>query len=323
MSMNQMIPSFVFRHRAWKAIKPVLQVLIVIGLLVVLPGYVEQVVVTTTDASPGRYLDGPSADVMEFARQEVPEDITLAEQAELLKEGYALLDAYIAATETFMQEKGAIYFGMMAMSMLLTPVMMAPLYSCLLDALRGKALTLPVALGKFRYSPKSLLLYLWMALRVWVWTLPGVALMLAGMLIPTMGLMPMFAGMVLSLVLGVRAMLHYILAPIALVDNPGLSLNGCIRISWQVMRNRKMEYFMLRISFAIWYLLISLLGLMRVSVVLVAVSLTLTMMAEMLLTVYVSCTEVAFYESYAVKGETHCDINKEFARDDEDSDDLA
>lgn len=321
--MNQMIPSFVFRRRAWKAIKPLLQVLIIIGLLAVLPGYVEQAVVSLTDASPNEYLEGPSADIMDFVMQEVPEDLSAQKQAELLEEGNALLEAYMAATDAFLQEKGAIYFSMVAMGTLLTPIMMAPLYSCLLDALRGKPLTLPAALGKFRYGLRALLLYLWMTLRIWVWTLPGMAVMLAGMLIPMGGLTLMFVGMVIALVLGVRAGLHYSLAPIALVDNPGVSLNGCIRISWQVMRTRKMEYFMLLISFAIWHLLITMLTFLQVSVVMVAISLTLKMMAEMLLTVYISGAEAAFYEAYAVKGETHCDVQAEFARDEENpSDDL-
>ena len=322
--MKPVIPSFIFRHRAWKAIKPILQVLVVVGLLAVLPGYLNQAVVGLTDADPGEYTQYPALNLLEFAMQEVPEDITDEEYAALLEQQEVLIEEYQQSWDTFVQEKGAIYFGMMALMLLLTPILTAPLYGTLLDAQRNKPVTLGLALGKLRYGPKMLLTYLWMALRVWVWTLPGMALLVAGMLSPAVGDVLMIVGGALMLVLGLRAMLHYIMAPIALMDQPRRSPNACIRLSHQVMRTRKMEYFLLRISFALWYLLVSLLAYLQVSVVMVAVSLTLSMMAEMLLTVYVSGAEVAFYEAYAVRGETGYDLEKEFARDgDESADDPA
>lgn len=249
---------------------------------------------------------------MEFSQDLDPEG-DLAEQE---AQAAALLENYMAAVETFLQEKGLIYFSMLAMELLLAPVLMAPLYGGLLNAVRKEEVTLPGMLGKLRYGPKALLLFLWMMLRIAAWMLPGMVLMLAAGYMPlSTGLLTMFVGMALSMVLGFRAMLHYILAPVAMVDQPALSLNGCIRVSFQAMRRRKMEYSLLRISFAGWMLLRELIALLAVSMLGSVVGMALSMMAELLLNVYVSAAVVCFYESYVVKGETHVDLQKEFGAD--------
>lgn len=305
--MNQ-IPSFVFRRRAMAAIKPVMQVLIVVALLAMLPGIVSYTVTLRTKASPDNYLAKPLDNMMDFL-QTVDPEATLTEQE---AQATQLLADYMAATQTFLQEKGALYFSMIALEMLLAPVMLVPLYGGLLNAVRKQEVSLPECFKRLRHGPKALLVYLWMMLRIAVWTLPGAVLMLAAGYMPlTTGMLTMLIGTVLSLVLGFRAALHYVLAPVVQVDQPSLSPNGCIRVSFQAMRTRKMEYFMLRISFALWMLLSSLITVMAISLFGGVIGMALSMMAELLLNVYVKAAVVCFYEAYVVKGEKSVDLQKE------------
>lgn len=302
--MNQMIPSFVFRRRSWAAIKPWMQVLIVIGLLVVLPGLLSEVASTMLNDEMSDAILGPANALLEFFSQEVPESMTDEARNAMIAEGNARSEAFLSACAAFFLEgAGRILLILGAVDLLLTPVFLAPLYGALLDAHRKKELTIPGCLKYLRLGLKSLLLTLWMTLRAYAWMLPGMAVMMVGMFIPALSSLMMTVGFAATMVLGIRAMLHYILAPVVLVDRPELSLNGCIRESWQVMRTRKMEYFMLRISFIGWQLLLSLINMLAVNVVMMAIVLTLTMMGNLLLTIYMNGAVVAFWDAYGVQHE--------------------
>lgn len=308
-----MIPSFVFKHRAWAAIKPWLQVLVVVGLLVTLPGLLNETATLLLQDDMEQNVIHPAEDVLNYLVQPLPEGVTeeniTPEQRQEMVDGLQLqLDAFATSAVNFMQEKGWILLTVGALELVLTPVFMAPLFGALLDAYRGKELTLPGALAKLRRGPKMLLLQLWTALRIWVWMLPGMAVMVAGSFLPGIGQVLVFAGFTVSMVLCIRAVLHYALAPIALMDRPEMSVNGCIRASWQVMHTRKLEYFMLRISFVGWQLLVSLISMLAGNTVMTVICLTLTMAANMLLTLYINGSVVAFWDAYGVQHE-HADPN--------------
>lgn len=296
--MNQRIPSFVFRHRAWAVIKPWLQVLIVVGLLVVLPGLLSEAAGILLNDDMQTALTGPMNDYLEFMTQELPPDV---DEAQLIEQANALSEAFLqAVNDFFLYGPGRIILILGAVDLLLTPVFLAPLYGALLDAQRKKELTLGGCMQYLKLGLKSLLLMVWMSLRAWVWMLPGMAAMIASLFLPAVSSLLMLGGFAASTVLGLRAMLHYILAPIVLVDKPELSLNGCIRESYRVMRNRKMEYFMLRISFIGWQLLLYLIGTIAVNQVMTAIALTLTMMGSLLLTIYINGASVVFWDAYGV-----------------------
>lgn len=297
-----MIPSFVFKHRAWTAIKPWLQVLVIIGLLAVLPGLINEVATIMLNDETTAALQGPAMDVLEFTLQPMPETMTAEEEAALLAEADALSATFIEAGKAFLRDKGWILILTAGVELLLAPVFMAPLYGALLDVQRKKEISVPGALRYLARGPKMLLLILWMALRVVAWSLPGMALMIAAMFLPAgVGTAVMWVGCTVCVVLFVRAMLHYVLAPIVMMDKPELSLNGCIRASWEVMRTRKMEYFMLRVSFVGWHLLIQIISMLAVNPVMLAIVLTVTMMANLLLTIYVNGTVVVFWDAYGVQ----------------------
>ena len=322
MNVMQMIPSFVFKRRAWMAIKPWLQVLVVIGLLAALPGLVNDTAAQLMSEDVARSVLLPAQEVMEFYSQPVPEDIT-AEQAEaLLAELDALTDAFMASVNGFVRDGGWILLVLGALSFLLTPMVMTPMHGALLDAYRKKELTVAGCLGYLRLGGKALLLNLWTALRVWVWMLPGMALMMAALLIPPLASVLLTVGLVVSMVLGIRAILHYGLAPVVLVDKPETSINGCIRESWQVMHHRKMEFFMLRISFVGWELLISLVMSLALNQVMLAVCLAITMMANLLLSLYMNGATVAFWDAYGVQHENPAAVMGMERHPDEPGDDL-
>lgn len=266
-----------------------------------LPGLINTTVSLVAKTDPNLYFEGPVNDLLALSKEISPEAemLTPSQTSRLAR----IMKDYMASVDAWLQEKGAVFFGLMALELLLTPVLMTPLYGALLDAVRGQGGSIGGALGRLRVGLKALILFVWMLLRIYVWMLPGMGLLLVGLLLPqTMNVM-LLLGTVVMLVLGFRAALHYILAPVALVDQPALSLNGCIRKSWETMRHRKMEYFCLRISFAGWMLLSTMVGTLALSLLGNVLGMAVGMLVELLLSVYVNAAVVTFYDAYAVRHE--------------------
>lgn len=251
---------------------------------------------------PAAYIEGPLSDIADLGANIDPETerLTPAQASQVLR----AMEEYLEAGKKWLQEKGVIFFGLLGMEMLLTPALMVPVYAALLWALRGQPVSIPAALGQLRLAPRAILLALWTMLRVYAWMLPGYALMIAALFVSEGLVAPLLiAGVIAALVLGLRALLHYILAPVVMVDQPTLSLNGCIRVSWQEMRHRKMEYFLLRVSFVGWMLLVSLLTSFALGLLGNVLGLAVSMLAELVLSVYINGAVVAFYDAYVVKRE--------------------
>lgn len=295
--MNR-IESYEFRARAMAMIKPVMQVLIVAALLAALPELITSVVVLRTGADPANYLQ-PVLDKISAFQRGITADVA---DSAFLREYLSLMEELSTAYDTFLQEKGAIFFGMLAFQTLLAPAMIVTLHGGLLDAAYKREVTLGGVMSRLRLSFRALLLFLWMMIRVYVWMLPGLAVMLLALFVPLNLMIPVLIfGMALSIIPGLRALLHYLLAPIALVDDPSLSLNGCIAASFRVMRRRKMELFCLEISFIGWILLVSMVSMMLLAMFGSVLGMALGMMAELLLTVYRSGAQVCFYTAYSGK----------------------
>lgn len=259
------------------------------------------------DALPAAPAVDEAANAAEDAKAEAAAAIEQkAEELAQQDPSQKLLDAYWG----FLTGEGKGILIMAALELVLTPVLMGVMYGALLDAYRKKQLTLPGALGYLRYGPKLLLLSIWQLLRMYVWMLPGMAVMFAGTFVmlffggfvSMLGEVLLFSGFAFSMVLGVRAGLHYILAPIALMDDPTRSVNGCIRASWSVMRNRKGEYFVLMLSFFGWRMLVMLIGQFAIGTLMTIVALTASMVASLVLNLYINGTLVAFWDAYTGDG---------------------
>jgi uncharacterized membrane protein len=160
-----------------------------------------------------------------------------------------------------------------------------------------------------------------MALRVCAWMLPGMAAMTIGVFISgSIGSLMISAGSIAALVLTIRALLHYCLAPVALAADPSRSPNACIRASWEVMRSRKMELFMLELSFCGWMLLLSLVSTMLGSFG--ALGTTLTMVVSLALSIYMQGAQVCFYEVHTSVQAHAADFQDGTTRKDSEEDDV-
>ena len=379
--MKKRVPASVLKNLGWAAVKPCMQVLMIVGLLLALPGLLSSVTQIFLQDEMEDAIAEPAAEFVEYYLQndefmaelerfesemsgagmgmsglmgaygltvpapattapaalEPAEDalptvapVTDAENADDALTAASAVDEAAAAIEQKAEELAQqdpsqklldAYWGfltgegkgiliMAALELVLTPVLMGVMYGALLDAYRKKQLTLPGALGYLRYGPKLLLLSIWQLLRMYVWMLPGMAVMFAGTFVmlffggfvSMLGEVLLLSGFAFSLVLGVRAGLHYILAPIALMDDPTRSVNGCIRASWSVMRNRKGEYFVLMLSFFGWRMLVMLIGQFAIGTLMTIVALTASMVASLVLNLYINGTLVAFWDAYTGDG---------------------
>lgn len=309
-NMKKQITSFEFRRLAMVVIKPLMSVLVVIALIASLPGLISSTVTQVTGADPTLYMQPVADKLTKYMTTGDAGLFGLDKDAGSSDVTEAYSEEMNTALMTFMQEKGQIFIPMMLLNLLLTPALSILLTHSLISAVRREEVSLAGALRMLRYSPKALLLQLWTLVRMYAWMLPGMAVMFAGllpvMIQPTVtavmiSLLLMLVGMVVSLVLGIRAMMHYCLAPIALAEDPSLRVNACIRASWQVMRHRKMEYFFLEISFIGWHLLSTLVLLMATLMLGTVIGSAVGMMANLLLSVYISTAQVIFYLAYTDK----------------------
>lgn len=318
---------------AMNAIKRAMQVLLILALIAELPSLIGQVVMLRSGVEEV-YMDMVDLLLEEPAAEEKPVLPETSGESGSQQEGSEAADVTqtppvqdaageknAALEDMITPEMQVMVYGVMAVQLLLVPGLMLLLNGGLQDAVRGREVTLAAGLARLRHVPKALLLNLWMVLRVWAWMLPGMAAALLGALVVKIDWLFTIltsGGMIVMLVLGSRAYLHYHLAPMALADQPELSLNGCIRASWSVMRNRKLERFMLYVSFAGWMLLYYMLSGMLTGMFGSVIGLALSMMVELMLMIYMGAAEACFYLVYA-KGKEMLDK----ARAEEDADPLA
>lgn len=295
--MNGMIPGFVFKAQARKAIKPAMQVLLIIALIAALPGLINTTVTLLTGADVNIYLT-PAVNVLRDLMADA--SVTAQEmQAQLLQ---IEADMYAALT-AFWQEKGMIFVGLMVMEMLLNPVLSLGMYHALLKNLRGQEVSPLDALSRLGCTLKALGLLALVVIKTLLWMLPGAAITLAGAFLPLGGMVAaMTVGSVTMTVLAIRAVYRYALSMYFLADHPEMKLRDCIRRSCEVMKHRKMELFSLEVSFILWEMLVSWLQTLAAGMFGMVVGLTLGMFAMLFVNVYRSSAKLAFYEGYAVHG---------------------
>lgn len=303
--MRTVIPSSEFRRRARVAMKAVMPILLVVALIATLPSLISQVVTLITDADLSTLMSNFSNRMLQvlekygLTQSGVSGEIVLDEN-QLIADTLAVYDGYLADLTTFAREKGPILLGMSLLTFLLSPVLTLGMINAMLHALRKQEFGVSIALSRVSCVLKALGLELLIGLKAFLWTLPGMALMIVACFLPEIPMVVvMFAGFVAMLVLGIMAMYRYALATMFLADDPTTRIRDCIRRSCEVMLHRKMELFSLEISFIGWRFLLSLarslfFGFGQV------IGMTLSMFASLFLTVYVNCAQVAFYQEYAV-----------------------
>lgn len=303
--MHHMIPAFEFRRRARMAMKPVMPILLVVALIAALPSLISDTVTFIADANPNVLLTDYVNRIMQvmenngLTQNEVMGDIVI-DEAKLTGDLFAALDEFSQASQTFMTEKGPLVAALSLLVAVCSPVLTMGLLNALLHALRKQPFGPEIALSRMRYIFKAFGLMLLFAVKLLLWMLPGMALMIGGIFLPeTIGGLALIAGLIVSLVLGIRAAYRYAMVTFVMADDPTTTIRGCFRRSKEVMQHRKMELFSLEISFIGWHLLLSLVQSMLMGFGMV-IGLTLGMFASLFLTVYTNCAQAAFYQEYAV-----------------------
>ena len=281
-----MIPNALLRLKARQALKPMLPVILLCALIANLPSLATQTVSVLTDSNPMNYLLSQASTDAELMA-------ILGDDARLA----AMLQKYAASPSRLAS------LGLSVLSWLLSPVLTLGLTWCLLELLRGHEISVGTVFARLGAFWRSIGLNLLTAVKLLVWSLPGMAVMFAGMMLllltgSSLSLTLYFAGLTLMIVLMVRAMLHYTMAPVFLADEPERGVRGSLRASIDMMRTRKMALFSLMLSFILWMMILSMLTSFLSAMLGMVIASTISMLLQLMLSVYMQTSICAFYEAY-------------------------
>ena len=291
--MRHMVPAFIFRLRARKAMKPVMSILILVVLIAMLPSLISSTITMITGADPTVVI----ADLY-------TEERMAAMMSGDLEATTIASDEIMAGMTTFLREKWPFMALTIAITFLITPVLTLGQNHTLLKALRQEEFSVAAVFARMPIFFKAIALQLMSALRIFLWTLPGMALSLVGtvllLFVPSVGGLVFLAAMVLTFVLSIQAMYRYRMATFVMADDASVGINAAIRRSCEVMNGRKMELFSLEISFIGWRLLVSMVQALFLSMLGPVVGMTLGLFASFIVSMYMNMAEAAFYQEYAV-----------------------
>ena len=291
--MRKFIPSFEFRRRAREAMLPVMSILVVVMLIAMLPSLVSNIVTAVTESDPSIML----ADLYteENLTAMVSDDPAVVA---------SVTDQMMAKMSAFFAEKWPFMALSALVTLLLGPVLGLGFFHTLLKALRREEISYSTVLARLPLFFKAIGLDVMVALRVFLWMLPGWGVSLLGAVImlylPSLGMLVMIAAVVLMFVLMIRAMYRYRLASYVLADAPQTGINAAIRRSKEIMKGRKMELFSLEVSFVGWYLAVNLIQMFTLMLLGTVLGMALGMFASFLLQMYVYMATAAFYQEYGV-----------------------
>ncbi|MBQ7139234.1 MAG: hypothetical protein IJO39_09615, partial [Clostridia bacterium] len=200
--MHKIIPSFEFRRRAREAMLPVMSILVVVMLIAMLPSLVSNIVTTVTESDPSIML----ADLYteENLTAMVSDDPAVVA---------SVTDQMMAKMSAFFAEKWPFMALTSAITLLLGPVLGLGFFHTLLKALRREEISYSTVLARLPLFFKAIGLDVMVALRVFLWMLPGWGVSLLGAVImvfeANIGILVMVVAMVLMFVLMIRAMYRY------------------------------------------------------------------------------------------------------------------
>lgn len=293
---RMVIPGTVFRIRARAALKPMMPVVILCALIANLPSLAAQTLSILTGSDPMTFL---------------------MSQASTTEELYKLLgsnEAIFAAFSGYLTTERMLSLGLYVVSFLLSPVLMLGLTNALLRLLRGQEIEVTTVFSRMKQILKSIALTLLTVVKLLAWSVPGGAVMVGGMVLvlllgQTWPLVIYLAGLVLMVAMMIRAMLHYSLATTFLADDPTVSARAAIRGSVKLMRYRKMELFTLTLSVYVWMILGSMVINLLTAIFGSVIGSTLSMVLQLIISVYMNTCHCAFYESYRQIDAAHPDAN--------------
>lgn len=291
--MKKIVPSIIFRQRALKAMKPLLSVLVLVTLIATAPSLIGQVVTLLTGADPSAAIENLYTD----ERVDAMVSGSLEEQLTATQE---ISDGLMK----FYQEKSPFMVLTAGITLIFSPVLTLGFYHTLLKTLRREEIGVSTVLARLPLFFKAIGLKLMTELRIFVWMLPGFLLMVCGIVAMLMGsalgVLLMIAGGIVMAVFTIRSTFSYHLAPYVMADAPETKINAAIAHSREIMNGRRMELFMLDLSFIGWQMLLGVAQMLLVSMLGNVIGMTLGMFASLFLQLYMYMAQSAFYQEYAV-----------------------
>lgn len=131
-------------------------------------------------------------------------------------------------------------------SALIAPALTLGLYNGILQLIRGEQTGVGVVFSRISSCLKGFLLSLFVGLRIWLWTLPGLGVLTLGLIIGgSFGIVLTIVGFILMYALIIPAAFRYCMSLPALADQPELGVLGSFRKSKEIMQGRKWQYFKL------------------------------------------------------------------------------
>lgn len=219
-------------------------------------------------------------------------------------------------TEALTGNGAGIYMVCSLLAFLVAPTLTAGMHHYMMGLHRGEPGEVSSVFSRVRWFLKALGLTLLVALKSFLWSVPGMALAIGGTavipaLVSTVGqavnlmMAVMTVGYILMFVLMIAAMLRYAMAMYAFAEKPETGILECIRISKTIMQRRKMQLFALEFSFIIWNLLVMLAYMLVASMFGPVIGLTVQMFLNLFVAAYQHCSITAFYLQYTAdeKGE--------------------
>ena len=228
-------------------------------------------------------------------------------------ESTAAMNALTDSLRALLSETNVLVMtGVSVLAWLITPVLSLGMNHWTLDRIRGAEEPVVTVFSRLRIFLKSIGLRLLIALRVLLWTLPGVAVFLLAMLpmqaadqasssslLSSMriSILIMYAGFGAMLVLGIMAYMKYALADFILADEPDERVVSCMHRSREMMNGRRGLLFTLILSVYLWNFLIIIVSSFVANIAGNVVGLMLQMLGGLFVSVYMLTSEGVFYEA--------------------------
>lgn len=273
-----MLTNYELRQRMRKVIRPNLQVLLVIALIASLPGLLVSVVTTLT-----------GTDVLNWLYAQGIDNAIMNER--LMEE-----------MQAFLLERGWVSAALSIVQALVTPVLILGLINAVLTLLRGGTAVVATAFSRLNVFLRSVGVSLWVSFRIFLWELPGLALYLAAAVLAVMSenlsilFLLMTVASVLVMVLTIRAAYRYALSLLFLADDPETGVFECVRKSSAVMKGRILQLLSLELPYMLGG---GLIGSLIAALLGGVIGNTLSMMVQLIFTVFYYGARCVFYEAYA------------------------
>ena len=225
----------------------------------------------------------------------------------------AAMDALPDTARAVLSEPGILMMtGLSLLAWIVTPVLALGMNHWVLDRIRGAEEPVSAVFSRVRLFLKSVGLRLFIALKVLLWMLPGIAVCLLAVIPLTRAdlsssssmlsaaqtsIYMMYGGMAVMLVLGVMGYLYYAVADFILADEPEERVVTCTRRSKMLMKGRRGALLSLMLSFLLWYILVIFVTAMIETMAGTVIALMLQMLGNLFISAYMLTSEGVFYEA--------------------------